>query len=85
MQPTVKPSNRLDVLDIEAFEAMLGSPSFCLLKERIANELRRAQSDCESFNDVRELRRAQGAVRALRAVLTLPEAILKEMRIGRRG
>ena len=75
MQPTVKPSNRLDVLDIEAFEAMLGSPSFCLLKERIANELRRAQSDCESFNDVREL---------LRAVLTLPEAILKEMRIGRR-
>lgn len=84
MQPTTKPSNRLDALDIEAFETMLASEPFRFYRERVDIELARAQNDCENANDERELRRAQGAAKALRVVLALPEMILKTMKDGKK-
>lgn len=79
MEQVTQVKNRLDALDVEAFEKMLASDSFLILKMRIAGEVVRAQNDCESLVDERELRRAQGAVRALRAVLALPAMILQNM------
>ncbi len=71
--------DRLDALDVEAFEKMLASRAFLTLKTRIADELLRAQTGCETAEDKRVLWRAQGAVKALRTVLGLPEQILKAM------
>jgi hypothetical protein len=75
--------NRLDAFDLEAFEAMLESKPFHLYRERVSAELARVQSDCESLLAETELRRAQGAARALRAVLNMPETILKSIRSER--
>lgn len=80
MLPPTQIKNRLDALDAEAFERMIDSEPFGLLKERITTELARAQADCESLAEERDLRRAQGAARALRAVLGLPDVILNSMK-----
>lgn len=77
MDHPVNRSSRLDGIDAERFEDMVVSESFGLLRERIAAELERARTDCETQADVA---RAQGQVKAFRTVLDLPSMILKEMR-----
>ena len=72
--------NRLDALDVEAFEKMLSSDSFSLFKQRVEVELGRAQNDCETASIDHEIRRAQGATKALRTVLKLPAMILESMK-----
>jgi len=76
MQTSVSVSN----LEAERFEAMLASPSFGLLRARIAGELERARTDCESQDGALEIHRAQGRVKALRTMLELPINMLKEMK-----
>jgi len=83
MQTPAPITNRLDALDVEAFEKMLDSKPFHVYRERISAELARAQSDCESLLEERQLRQAQGAARALRAVLGMPDMILKSIRLDR--
>jgi hypothetical protein len=68
----------LDALDRERFEDMLKSPPFAILAARIAAELERYRGECEKRDGV-ELHRSQGAAAALRVVLGLPLAMLKEM------
>jgi hypothetical protein len=58
---------------------MLDSPPFQLLKARMVGELERMRTACERQDEPRELSRAQGSVAALRAVLALPDQILKEI------
>jgi hypothetical protein len=58
---------------------MLASPPFALYRARIAAELERARTDCETQSDV-ALTRAQGAAKALRTALELPAIMLAEMK-----
>lgn len=82
MQPNVVRSARLDGVDKERFRAMLASESFGLLRVRIEAELVRARETCQRSDSGLEVRRCQGAVAALEAVMKLPERILGEMSKG---
>jgi hypothetical protein len=80
MQPKLNPSPRPDAIDAERFREMTRSPLFALFWDRVGAELRRALDACERANDVRELRRAQGAAAALRTIDGLPNKICVELR-----
>lgn len=72
------PIARLDGLDREAFQAMMASEPFAIIQARITAELHRAEEACVRSDADLDLRRAQGAVTALRAVLELPMRIFQE-------
>ena len=71
---------RMDAIDREAYQAMLARQRtpFQTLQRRIADELERAKELCHREDSKLALRRAQGAVAALRSVLALPARIAKE-------
>jgi hypothetical protein len=75
----VTQAKRGHALDREEFQRMLEGEPFRLVMARIAGELKRAQETCARSDEVRDLRRAQGAAAALQSVLALPAAILAEM------
>lgn len=77
-------AERLDELDAERFRDMLASPPFALFLARVVAEAERARDTCAGQTDLPELYRAQGAVRALRAVLAIPARILEEIRPKKR-
>lgn len=79
METKLTPSRRPDAIDAERFREMLGSPLFLLLWDRVAAEQERTQSLCERAEGAVELRRAQGAAQALRAVRAMPQQILGEL------
>lgn len=79
MQQPVARSPRLDAIDEERFADMVASESFALLKDRIAGELDRARTDCETQFGL-TLTRAQGRVNALRTVLEIPAIMLREIK-----
>lgn len=72
--------HRGDTLEAEQFRAMLDSPGFARLRERIAVELARARTDIETATEPHDIYRRQGGVHALRLMLSLPDQILSEMR-----
>lgn len=80
VKPTLTPTTRLDQLDAEALRDVIGSAPFALVQKRIASELERARTVCETCKDTIELYRAQGAALALRAVLGIPANLLAEMK-----
>jgi hypothetical protein len=80
MTAKLTPVNRVDALDREAFRQMLESEVFGAVQARIAAELKRAEEVCVRSDSEIEIRRAQGAVTALRAALGTPARILEEMR-----
>jgi hypothetical protein len=59
---------------------MAESAAFARLWQRVDREMQRVCDACEQAESVADLRRAQGAARALRMVLGLPAAMLAEMR-----
>jgi hypothetical protein len=79
MQPKLTPATRLDDLEVRRFQEMIESPSFARLWGRVKAELERARGECERADGAVELRRAQGAVKALRTVLGLPAQVMAEM------
>jgi hypothetical protein len=80
MQAKLTPTTRLDDLDARRFKEMIDSAPFQLLWDRVAIERVRAGITCERGEGLVELRRAQGAAKALRTVLGLPEVLLSEMK-----
>lgn len=83
MEAKVTRGARADQIDVEQFQEMADSPSFSLLRSRIRELLERKRAECEDKDDERGIHRAQGAVAALRAILTLPEQMVREMRAAR--
>jgi len=77
-------TNRLDHLDAERFREMIASPAFVQLRDRIEKERARQMVVCVTSDVTKELRKAQGAVAALRVVLELPAQILKEIEAQRK-
>lgn len=71
---------RADALDREAFEDMLRSKVFGLLRERLQQALKQVVTRCEAEESELHLRRAQGEAKALRMALALPDQILQEMK-----
>lgn len=59
---------------------MLASPAFALLKARIAAELERARTECETECGRDSVYFSQGQAKALRTVLALPDMMLTEMK-----
>lgn len=84
MEPNQRTSPRLDALDVERFQKMIESSDFKTIWARIVAEVRRSQETCEKSDSEVELRRAQGAVRFGKMVISLPELLLDEMKAGPR-
>jgi hypothetical protein len=80
MDAKVTPIDRFEETKARHFREMTESPAFRVLWLRINAELERMRLGCERNESDLEVRRCQGAVRALRTVLGLPEAILAEMK-----
>jgi hypothetical protein len=80
MEGKVTVSARADGIGAQRFAEMVDSAPFVRLRERVEKMLERERGTCERGVDGVELRRAQGAVEALRTVLVLPKVILSEMR-----
>jgi hypothetical protein len=80
VEAKLKPTQRFDALDEEAFAEMLKSRSFAIYRDRLEKTLEVQRGQCERCDDDLGLRRAQGQVAALRVVQGLPEQILAEMR-----
>lgn len=80
---TTTPS-RLDHLDAEEWERIIACPLFALYEARIQAELERQRGACERGDTELEVRRAQGAVGSLRAILSVPRQMLVEMRQKRK-
>lgn len=76
----LKPTKRFDALDRERFEEMIASPPFAIFRQRIQAALAVNERACQDQADIIELRRAQGAAKALHMVLRLPEQIVEEMK-----
>lgn len=79
MQTNLTPVRRFDALDRERFRDMVLSPPFREFRERVKAELARAQAITDRADEGLKIRRAQGAIEALRMVLSLPDRILAEM------
>lgn len=79
----ITPVSRLDALDVQRFESMLGSEPFTRFLLRVQGELLRSREDCETQPAELAVRQAQGSVRAYRTVLRLPELMLAEMKKGK--
>ena len=84
MQAKLTPVRRLDQLDAEAFKEMLDSASFQLVWARLRAMRDRELVAAASLDQVRDIRRAQGAVMALGAALALPQVLQEEFKAGLR-
>jgi hypothetical protein len=82
METKLTPTNRLDLLDAEAFGNMLESASFRLFLARVQRQLARELTVTERADELMPIHRAQGAAAALRSVLALPEQIRGEIKAG---
>ena len=69
-----------EAIDREQFLKMLDSESWHLFVDRLRQELERHRTICETSGDAHEVTRAQGAAKALRTTLALPEILLAAMR-----
>jgi hypothetical protein len=74
------PGRRLDQLDGNKIRELLAAPAWGLIRDRVDDELQRARTECEGASEPAEIYRAQGRVKALRAVLQIPENLLREIR-----
>jgi hypothetical protein len=72
-------SPRFDGIDAQRFKEMVDSEAFARFTLRVTAELKRAEEACVRDVDEVLVRRAQGAVVALRTVIGLPASILREM------
>lgn len=79
MQPKTTPTKRFDGIDTQRFKEMVDSEAFQRFTFRVSAELKRAEEACVRDVDEVLVRRAQGAVAALRTVIGLPASILREM------
>jgi len=79
----VTPTDRDARLGARAFEEMLRSDEFSAFLARVMAEMERARLACERSDGETDLRRAQGAVAALRTVLGLPLTLLAELKRGK--
>ena len=70
--------------EAERFQAMVESPAFAALRGRMEAALERERATCERADGELELRRAQGAVSALRTMLGLPKVMLAELKVANR-
>lgn len=77
----------LDGVDREHLEQTLRTRGWQIIERRLVAMLQRESGRCESTDDELSIRRAQGAVAAVREVLALPAGILREIneRQRRRG
>lgn len=71
--------DRTDSVDRGEFQRMIESELFGSIQARIYAEMKRNQDACQSSDSGLKVRRAQGAVAALRAALELPAQMLAEM------
>lgn len=69
-------------MDGQDVEQMLASKGFALLSARIQQQLERERQSCESETG-ETLLRAQGAVAALRSVLSMPTKLIAESKAAR--
>lgn len=80
MKTNVTTSPRLDMIDRDRFQKMFASKEFMIYEARIRGELARASLACQRVgNPMPEVRAAQGAAMALRAVLELKQMIVNEI------
>lgn len=79
MSNVIKLLHRADVLDAKEFQDVVGGPAYARIVAKIEAILASEQRKIESSESMEELRRAQGAISALRSVLDLPNRILAEM------
>jgi hypothetical protein len=79
----VTPSDRDSGLGARRFEEMVRSDEFSAFLTRVMAEMERARLVCERAEEDTDLRRAQGAVAALRTVLGLPLMLLEELKSGK--
>lgn len=80
MDAKLTTTHRLDHLDAQRFAEMLASPAWSRFEARVQSELDRLCGTCQGHDSGLSVRRAQGGVAALRAVLSLPQQMLSEMR-----
>ena len=71
---------RGDVLQLRDLRDAFESPAVKHLLSRIDRMIEAERSACESAEGLKELRRAQGALKALRTVRSLPDILMREMR-----
>jgi hypothetical protein len=82
MKTKLNPAVAHDRSEADRFAAMVESPAFGALRGRMEAALDRERITCERADGEMELRRAQGAVSALRTILGLPKVMLAEMKKG---
>lgn len=82
METRSTPTLRLDGLDAERFREMLESATFKLLLDRMRQQLERERETTERSDSEVAIWRAQGAIRAWRTALAVPEQILQEIQRG---
>jgi hypothetical protein len=80
MKTSIHPSTRLDDLDAREFEQMLASKSWGIYERRLIQMRGRLLESCATVDDEVNLRRAQGGVQYLSAVLDMPKTLLSEMK-----
>ncbi len=71
-RPAAREASARDILDL------LETPAFNALLGRIDCMIESERKTCEASADIREIRKAQGAVRALRTVRNLPAMLLHD-------
>lgn len=73
-------TSRLERFEADEWNRIITSPLWAIYEARLQSVLDQSQRTlADSDNDI-ELRRAQGALAALRTVLTIPGGMLHEMR-----
>lgn len=70
---------RSDALDRERFRDWAESPAGAPYRARLTSALEAARRVCDSSDDIRTIRRAQGQITAYEVALRLPQLILDEM------
>jgi hypothetical protein len=72
-----------DPVDQSDMSELMDSPAWKLVAARLKVMLERHRDGCERSETEMELRRAQGAVAALRAALLVPQILWDELATGR--
>ncbi len=73
-------NKRTDGIDLQRFQAMIQSESWTRFRKRVEMELSRAVQACLGADSDLDVKRAQGEVRALKAVLGIPAQIENELK-----
>lgn len=73
---------KVDSIEIEQFRELIQSNAFARIQSRIQQEMNRNQDLCVRGDTELEIRRAQGAVAALRSAIMIPMRIYEEMKKG---